>query len=532
MGLPERIGRYEIVARLATGGMAEILLGRLRGVEGIEQKPVVIKRILPHLARSKSFVVMFLDEARIAVRIRHPNVVAVHELGLDDGELFLVMEYLEGESVASLARRLVTRSTLLDPLLTAFVLAEACAGLEAAHELTLPDGTKQHLVHRDVSPQNVFVTYQGEVKVLDFGVAKAAGSINSTEAGQLKGKFEYMSPEQCRGEPLDRRSDVFGLGILLYELGTARRLFNRPAQLASLRAITTDPIVPPSRLVASYPRVLERICMRALARDAGERYPTAASMREDLLTAMLELGGTSDAPAAALARRMQELFTERAEEKAEMLQCAREGSVVVKVPPDEPEDCTDVDPGSATKSAPPIPPGRSPPRLRGTLAAAATLVAAVAIAASVAHRAWRSPGLAPVDKPTIAAPAPPEARASALEPASAAVAEPLAPGMVTVHVDTRPEGARVLLSGVDRGATPLDVELARSRTPLSLDIRRKGFAPMSQQIVPDEDRMLLLSLELEHARRAASKPLQPAPPPSATAPPATAPSAGGFRRFQ
>src|SRR5262249_34122249 len=187
-GLPLRIGRYEIVAELASGGMAEILLARLVGPSGFE-RPVVLKRILPHLAREPEFVHMFLDEARIVAGITHPNVVQVQELGKDGNELFLAMEYLEGETLWGLMRRLAVRGERLDTPLAVRVIVQACAGLHAAHELVDADGHPVNLVHRDVSPQNLFITYAGQVKLLDFGIAKAADRITRTETGVLKGKF-------------------------------------------------------------------------------------------------------------------------------------------------------------------------------------------------------------------------------------------------------------------------------------------------------------------------------------------------------
>ena len=291
----ERVGRYEVAGRLATGGMAEILLGRLVGPSGFE-RPLVIKRILPHLAEQQSFVSMFLDEARLAAQIRHPNVVSVSELGQEGDDLYLVMEYLEGENAAGLIRRSMVTGKNTDFALCAYIVAEACAGLHAAHELTDPDGNPLRLVHRDVSPQNIFVTYGGAVKVLDFGIAKAADRITQTEAGQLKGKFDYMSPEQCRGRALDRRSDVFALGIVLYELTTRKRLFKRSNKLAMLEAVCRDPIYPPSKLIKGYPAALERVLMKALKRDPDARYATAAEMRRDLLSAMREM----NAPVAPL----------------------------------------------------------------------------------------------------------------------------------------------------------------------------------------------------------------------------------------
>jgi serine/threonine-protein kinase len=379
--LPTSIGRYEVLGELATGGMAEILLGRVTGPSGFE-RPVVIKRILPHLARQKPFVAMFLDEARIVAQIRHPNVVHVQELAQDGAELYLVMEYLEGESLAGVVKRLLVKQRSIPGVLAAHIVAEACSGLHAAHELRSDDGAPQNLVHRDVSPQNVFVTYQGQVKVIDFGVAKAADRIARTEAGQVKGKFEYMAPEQVRGEPIDRRTDVFALGVLLYELGTMRRLFKRFNQLAIVKAITEDPIVPPSRVAPDFPARLEPICMRALARVPASRYATAAEMRKDLLAATRDMNGP-DEPGDELARIMHDLFLDRMEEKRELLRKMRAGSDVTYVPAGETDEGVDVPglddalPTETTSSLDATP--RPPRRTRLLLA-----VGAVALAAGAA----------------------------------------------------------------------------------------------------------------------------------------------------
>src|SRR5688572_7190193 len=255
---PKRIGRYDIVGPLASGGMAEILLARIVGPSGF-QRPVVIKRILPHLSRQKDFVDMFLDEARIVSVIRHPNVVQVTELGHENEELFLVMEYLEGESTAGLMRRLSSRAEKLEPALAAYIVAEACAGAHAAHEQLDSTGANLGIVHRDLSPHNVFVTYGGAIKILDFGIATAADKIAKTEAGQFKGKLEYASPEQCRGAQLDRRSDIFSLGTILWELTTGFRLFKRGGAMEMLRAICEEPIPRPDTIDPEYPEELAAI---------------------------------------------------------------------------------------------------------------------------------------------------------------------------------------------------------------------------------------------------------------------------------
>jgi len=301
----------------------------------------VIKRVLPHLASEPRFAEMFLDEARIAALIRHPNVVQIHELSHEGDQLFIVMEYLEGESVAGLLRRLIARQAKLPPALAAHVVAEACRGLHAAHELVDHSGKPLGIVHRDVSPQNLFVTYDGAVKVLDFGIAVAQDRITKTETGQLKGKFEYMAPEQCLGKALDRRADLFALGVVLYELTLQRRLFKRPNQLLTLRAITADPIPAPATLDASYPPELERVLLRALSRSRSARYQTAADLRRDLINASRALD-PSLVGDEALKALMQELFEERIRAKRELLRSVRGGSKVTSLPAAETDEGVEI----------------------------------------------------------------------------------------------------------------------------------------------------------------------------------------------
>lgn len=335
-----QIGRYEVLGQLATGGMAEILLGCISGPSGF-RRPVVVKRILPHLAKVPEFRNMFLDEARIIARIHHENVVQVHELGSEGDALFLVMEYLDGESVGGLLRRLTLRNERLPYWLAAHVIAEACAGLHSAHELTDESGTTLGLVHRDVSPQNVFVTYEGSVKLLDFGIAKVADKSSRTATGHVKGKFQYMSPEQCRGETLDRRSDVFALGAVLYELTTSTKPFKRATEHLTFLAICEEPIVLPSRVVEGYPRSLEPVVMRALSKDSKKRYATALEMRQDLVAALHEIEPTGDAR-QALAELMRREFAERIVEKRELVRLLGTGANLSRIPEAEVDELVDL----------------------------------------------------------------------------------------------------------------------------------------------------------------------------------------------
>ncbi|MBX3158937.1 MAG: serine/threonine protein kinase [Deltaproteobacteria bacterium] len=226
---PARLGRYELVGHLATGGMAEIHLARLAG-EGGFSKLLVVKRLLPELVASPAYVSMFLDEGKLVARLDHPNICEVFELGRDGAEYFLAMPYLDGVPVHELIARPREPDRAAELRVAAAILVQACAGLHHAHELRDADGGPAGLVHRDVSPSNLFVTTAGLVKVLDFGVAKVRGAAE-TEVGTVKGKSQYMAPEQVLGEPLDRRCDVFALGIVAFELATHQRLFKRPERL-------------------------------------------------------------------------------------------------------------------------------------------------------------------------------------------------------------------------------------------------------------------------------------------------------------
>ena len=250
VGSPEaratlKLGRYEIVKHLAQGGMADVLLARTVGIEGFERH-VVIKRIRAEQARDRRYVDMFLDEARLAATLHHHNIVPVNDIGEEAGEYFFAMEYVHGEDVRALLTQL-NKSRQHVPLEHAItIITAAAAGLHHAHEQRGPDRAPLDIVHRDVSPANILLGYDGGVKVADFGIAKAAHRTTETRSGTLKGKVAYMSPEQCVGEAVDRRSDVFSLGIVLYELLTVRRLFKGENDFVIMTSLVHGQIPPPS----------------------------------------------------------------------------------------------------------------------------------------------------------------------------------------------------------------------------------------------------------------------------------------------
>jgi eukaryotic-like serine/threonine-protein kinase len=450
--------------------MAEVLLGRLHGPRGFA-RAVVLKRILPHMSTDASLVAMFFDEASINARLHHANVVQVHELVQDRDELFMVMEYLAGESFAGLVRRLISRDEAFAPWLAAHVVAEACAGLHAAHELRDEHERPLNVVHRDVSPHNLFVTFDGNVKVLDFGIARAADRGRRTEPGEVKGKLEYMSPEQCRGEALDRRADIFSLGVVLYELMTLRRLFKRATPLATLRAITEEGIVPPSRLVPGCPKALEVICLKALEMAPGDRYATMADMRRDLIAASREPAG--QLPEEALAARMVELFAERKVEKEEMLRRVAEG-VDADVPAGEVDEAVDVPTVLESQTR------LWRPRARSRAILATIMLAVIVVLTGGAASASRWP--------TTAVLAPTPSRS--------------APTMVhrrrvTVWVESTPAGAEVWVNGSLKGAAPQRLVADAGTAALTVEARLHGYRSRREELAVHADRTLTLDLVRE-----------------------------------
>ena len=278
-GVP--FGRYRLLRKIATGGMAQLYLASISGAANF-QKFCVIKKILPHLAEQKRFVDMFLDEARIAAGLSHPNIVSIFDLGQVGQAYFIAMEYIAGEDLAHLIGQAKNPRQHLPIELCAKMAADICAGLHYAHEQSDSAGHPLNIVHRDVSPQNILLTYEGQIKIVDFGIAKAANKVAHTRTGAIMGKAAYMSPEQCLGQDLDRRSDVFAVGVLLHELLSLQRLYKRPSELLTLRAITEEDAPAIASLRPQIPEILNEIVATALQRDKSKRYDSCLQMRSAL----------------------------------------------------------------------------------------------------------------------------------------------------------------------------------------------------------------------------------------------------------
>jgi serine/threonine protein kinase len=302
------LGKYQLIKRIAAGGMAEIYLAKASGLPGFE-KLVVVKRILPQLSAERDFIEMFLDEARIAATLQHPNIVQMFDIGAVEGNYFIAMEYLHGEDLRTLMRTVRRRKEILSLDHALNIVIGVAAGLHYAHDKAGFDGKPLGIVHRDVKPHNVIITYDGGIKVVDFGIAKASNRLNETRYGTLKGKIPYMSPEQCQAQDIDRRSDIYAIGIMLYELTTGARLYSGGSDFEIMKQIVDRPVIPPLARRPNYPRDLEPIVLRALAKKPADRYATAQELQAELEAYAREKRLVVSS--IALSAYLQQLFGER-----------------------------------------------------------------------------------------------------------------------------------------------------------------------------------------------------------------------------
>jgi serine/threonine-protein kinase len=490
------VGRYNLLARLAIGGMAEIWLARQAGPKGFE-KFVVIKRILDGLGTDPEFVSMFLDEARIAAQLNHPHIVQIFDLGEEAGAFYIAMEYLPGENLAAIARTGARQGKPMPIAHAVRVIADAAAGLAYAHTKTGPDGALLGIVHRDVSPQNILVTYDGVVKVVDFGIAKAASRESQTMAGQVKGKTAYMSPEQARGQMIDARSDIFSLGILLFELVTRSRLFQFADPFDALRAVASDDPIPLAHeRNPEVPASLGLIIARALSRDAAQRYSTGRQFQyalEEWLRSQPEVPG-----AAELAAYMHERFSARIQERARLLDAARNGELT-------PSGIRKaVARGSVSDSMPGQPQKEEettleqPWRKRAALPLASAAGVLLLLLGAVAF-------LVLTPKEEVASQGP-------------AVTQPAAPAPPILTIETDPPGALIKVDGKEAGRSPLTLDTL-SVGEHSVAASLEGRLPAERQVKlvnPGERSMVLLAL--------AAEPVAPPPPSTENPAPVDPPS--------
>ena len=279
---PDHFGQYEILEKIASGGMAELSKAKRTGVEGF-QKIVAIKKILPHLADDEDFITMFADEAKLAAQLNHPNIIHIYDLGkIKAGGYFIAMEYVDGRDLRAIELSARELGVPLPVPLAVYIASKVASAMDYAHRRRDADGRELNIVHRDVSPQNILISYEGDIKLCDFGIAKAASKASKTQSGALKGKMQYMSPEQAWGKPIDRRSDLFSLGVVLHELLTGDRLFKGDTDINILEKVRNADVAPPSRTNPEVSQSLDAVVMKALAKDPDERYANASDMLRDL----------------------------------------------------------------------------------------------------------------------------------------------------------------------------------------------------------------------------------------------------------
>ncbi|QDE84330.1 serine/threonine protein kinase [Myxococcus xanthus] len=317
MKKPTLFGKYLLLERINVGGMAEVFIAKAFGVEGFE-RILAIKKILPTMAEDEEFITMFIDEARISVQLNHANVVHINELGKYDDTYFIAMEYVAGRDVRTMLERYRRRKEIMPTAQAVFIASKICDGLDYAHRKKDARGQDLHIIHRDVSPQNILISYEGEVKVIDFGIAKAANRSQKTQAGILKGKFGYMSPEQVRGMPIDRRSDIFAVGVLLYEMLTGEKLFVGESDFSTLEKVRNAEVPLPSEFNPSIPQGLEKVVLKALTREPEDRYQWASDMAEDLMRFLL--AGDAIYSSKHLSSYMKEAFAEDMLREAEKME--------------------------------------------------------------------------------------------------------------------------------------------------------------------------------------------------------------------
>jgi serine/threonine-protein kinase len=454
---PVVFGKYTLLRKLAEGGMAEIYLALQTGMGGFG-KLLVIKRIKQAHNKDREFIGMFLDEARIAASLSHPNITQIFEVGEIDTIHYIAMEYVHGEDLRSLCRKLAKERRPLPLSHAIAMIAGGCAGLHYAHTKTDLAGRPLEIVHRDVSPQNILISYDGHVKLLDFGIAKAQGRTQETRAGVLKGKLSYMSPEQVRGDRLDARSDIFALGILLYELTTGRRLYKDDSDFKTMQKITEDAPMPPRQIIPGYPERLEEIVLKSLTKRVEDRYESAQAFQSDLEGFARQEG--LDISSLALGTFLRDVFRDKLDELARQEELGKPLHQILTER--QATESLLISEGSASMARGELNSAfvrKGKKRSRAVWYAIGG-VAAAGLGAAVVLGYPRLVGTSQ----TVAASAP--------APLAASQASPAVPASIKIVSD--PIGAQVFLKGAPLGVTPLTIEADPSQ-PLYLRFKHDHY---------------------------------------------------------
>ena len=461
-GLPRKFGKYTLIRKLAVGGMAELFLAIQRSVAGFE-KLIVIKRILPSMNQDRAFIDMFLHEARIAATLSHPSIVQIFDVGQVDGTYFIAMEHVHGEDIRSIVRQMKKKGVNDFPLEHAIsIVLGMCAGLAYAHEKRDLDGSALNIVHRDISPQNVVVTFSGDVKIVDFGIAKSDAKLHAdTRSGRLKGKVPYMSPEQARGEVVDWRSDIFAVGVMLFELTTGKRLFKGSSEYETLKLICDRDYPTPSEIREGYPAELEAIVTRALSKDREQRYQSAREMQQELE----DFVRRERIPVSTIALNhfMQSLFEDKlATQKAALLQGKQLADII------ELQQAAESDDGRLSQSI------LSTPAASRTLTAVTAMRRRRGVAAGLAATFLLVGGAA--------------GAMWMLRQKAAPVAAHVEANAGAIVVTSDPPGAAIWINGDLRPEmTPATVAQLPTGQPIDVKLTKDGFERASEQLTLTDD---------------------------------------------
>jgi serine/threonine protein kinase len=492
----QRFGSYVLLKKVASGGMAELYKAKKSGEKGFE-KLLAIKMILPHLAENDEFISMFIDEAKVAAILNHQNIVQIYDLGKIEDSYCIVMEYVRGKDLRSVLSRGGKAGPHVGVEHACLITASALSGLSYAHRKR-DKGRDIGIVHRDISPQNIIVSYEGEVKIVDFGIAKAATKSSETRTGVLKGKLAYMSPEQARGKPLDARSDIFSMGVVLYEMLTGQRLFQGDTDLDTLERVRDARVEPlPTELKDDVPKELEDILLKSLSREPEGRFQSASEMEEALQGFMRKAGYSTNS--YSLSQYMFRLFKEEIEE--ELREEEEWDQTMVTAPP---SDDTIASPASpAPKPAPAGPAQAGPSQLEAKKAGYPlkdkVLVALIVVVALGVGGAWLkfrdrggqpAPSAAAVPattentsnkdeaaQPKPETPAAPRAAAPVKPERSQKSAPPAPPAPASVAIESEPPGAEVYINNRRSGTTPLDLDGLPANRHNAVRVVKEGYEP-------------------------------------------------------
>lgn len=496
------LGRYRLRALLGTGGMAEVWSADVEGPAGFARR-VVLKRVLPHLARDEHFVQMFLQEARLSARLDHPNVMKVFELGTIEGEYFLTMEYVRGADLNKLLRH-----GFRPPVgMVATIMQGVCRALHHAHTLCDEDGAPLHIIHRDVSPSNVMLARDGTVKLFDFGIAKAlaAPSDRQTATGTLKGKHGYMAPEVIKGAKADHRADIFAAGVVFHELLTGKRLFKAETDWLISMKVLNEPITPPSTVRSDIPESLDVIVLRALERDPDQRYASAEALADALSPY------TEGWDIVRMQRELTPVFAELERIAPSAL------PITPSAPPDGKVAPTRLDRTPSARSTPAPKPSRT---LALTLAGlgSAALLGAGWVGLHRFHLTTRatsdlSSSAGSSSEPVPRQPDPmelgsPGKPASAGQVPAASRPEDKAAATVSISFESTPTGASVVVDDVTLGVTPCTISLPRSATRRDVEVRKPGWQTIVEHVTPDVDQRLRVAMRPLHRQKSSERPLK------------------------